>query len=46
MTSRRPPDARHGTVLRREGVDVHVEADGTLWIGGGTVPTVQGTILA
>lgn len=36
-----------GTVRGREGrVDVQVEADGTIWVGGGTVLTVEGTILA
>lgn len=39
--------AAQGTVLGREGrVDVEIETDGTLWIGGGTVCTVEGKILA
>ena len=39
--------AAQGTVLGREG-RVHLEqaADGTLWVGGSTVLTVEGTILA
>lgn len=39
--------AAQGTVLGRQG-RVHLErgADGTLWVGGGTVPTIEGTILA
>ncbi|HEX7352587.1 PhzF family phenazine biosynthesis protein [Brachybacterium sp.] len=39
--------AAQGTALDRAGrVDVQVEADGTIWIGGGTVTTIEGTILA
>ena len=35
-----------GTVLDREGrLEVQVEADGTIWIGGDTVLTVTGSIL-
>jgi PhzF family phenazine biosynthesis protein len=38
--------AAQGTVLDREGrIAVTTEADGTIWIGGGTVLTVEGTIL-
>jgi PhzF family phenazine biosynthesis protein len=39
--------AAQGTVLGREGrVHLEREADGTLWVGGSTVVTVEGTILA
>ena len=39
--------AAQGTVLGREGrVLLEREADGTLWVGGSTVLTVEGTILA
>lgn len=38
--------AAQGTVLGREGrVELRREADGTLWVGGRTVLTVEGTIL-
>ncbi|WP_193103732.1 PhzF family phenazine biosynthesis protein [Brachybacterium sp. FME24] len=50
MVGREPMPARwtaaQGTVLDREGrIDVQVEADGTIWIGGATVLTVEGSIL-
>ena len=39
--------AAQGTVLGREGrISLEREADGTLWVGGSTVLTVEGTILA
>ncbi|MEE1618411.1 PhzF family phenazine biosynthesis protein [Brachybacterium sp. J153] len=39
--------AAQGTVLGREGrIALEQDEDGTLWVGGVTVPTVQGTILA
>ena len=38
--------ATQGTALGREGlVEITVEQDGTVWIGGDTVLTVEGTIL-
>lgn len=38
--------AAQGTALEREGrIDVQVEADGRIWIGGATVLTVEGSIL-
>jgi len=38
--------ASQGTVLGREGrIDVQAAADGTIWIGGDTVLTVEGAIL-
>jgi len=50
LVGREPMPARwtaaQGTVLEREGcIDVQVEADGTIWIGGATVLTVEGSIL-
>ena len=43
--ARAPYLARQGTVLRRNGL-VHISADpdGTVWVGGGTVTCVQGTV--
>jgi PhzF family phenazine biosynthesis protein len=39
--------AAQGTVLGRAGrISLEREADGTLWVGGATVLTVEGTILA
>ena len=39
--------AAQGTVLGREGrISLEREEDGTLWVGGATVLTVEGTILA
>ena len=38
--------AAQGTALGREGrIDIQVAADGTIWIGGATVLTVEGSIL-
>lgn len=38
--------AAQGTALGREGrIRLEHAADGTVWVGGGTVPTVEGTIL-
>lgn len=50
LVGREPMPARwtaaQGTVLEREGrIDVQVEEDGTIWIGGATVLTVEGSIL-
>ncbi|MGP5639578.1 PhzF family phenazine biosynthesis protein [Brachybacterium tyrofermentans] len=50
LVGREPMPARwtaaQGTVLEREGrIDVQVEADGPIWIGGATVLTVEGSIL-
>ncbi|APX33370.1 phenazine biosynthesis protein PhzF [Brachybacterium sp. P6-10-X1] len=50
LAGREPMPARwtaaQGTVLDREGrIDVQVEDDGTVWIGGATVLTVEGSIL-
>jgi PhzF family phenazine biosynthesis protein len=40
-----PYRARQGTVLNRNGqVHVTADADGTVWIGGGTVTCVTGTV--
>lgn len=50
LVGREPMPARwaaaQGTALEREGrIDVQVEGDGTIWIGGATVLTVEGSIL-
>nr|WP_209903033.1 PhzF family phenazine biosynthesis protein [Brachybacterium sacelli] len=50
MVDREPMPARwtaaQGTVLDRRGrIDVQVDADGSIWIGGATVLTVEGSIL-
>ena len=50
MVGREPMPTRwiaaQGTALGREGrIDVQVAAEGTIWIGGATVPTVEGSIL-
>jgi predicted PhzF superfamily epimerase YddE/YHI9 len=40
-----PYVASQGTVLRREGrVHIDRDADGTIWVGGGTITCVHGQI--
>jgi predicted PhzF superfamily epimerase YddE/YHI9 len=43
--ARAPYVARQGTVLGRSGrVHVDLDADGTIWVGGGTTTCVSGTV--